>query len=441
MVGTSLAERALFLRAYASFSRPPVHRDALRAHQARRLRWLLPAVAALPYYCGAGLDPTATLEAFPIIDRQIQRAHFAALNTRGLELGAAAALADSAAQNPAAQNPATQNSAAQNRAARNASDPGGRGAGLTAGWSSGTSGERGLFLADRRERALFAAAMLARLLPGALLAPREDRVALFLRSDSALYHGVESRRLRLEHFSLAADLEESVSRLAAFAPTLVIAPPRVLRQLDWESLPGGVPLRVYAAAERLDEIDASPLRAALGARLHQIYQASEGHLGQTCALGTLHLNEDLLLVEREWLDTRRFVPVVTDLYRRTQPLVRYRMSDILAVRSCTCGSPMAAVEVVGRREEVFRSASGPVYPDQLAAALRRLALADYRLHELAPGEASLWVSPAERAPLAAAALGRAFPGISWVPGAAPGPRDPERKLQRITRAGSAGESS
>ena len=70
----------------------------------------------------------------------------------------------------------------------------------------------------------------------------------------------------------------------------------------------------------------------------------------------LHLNEDIVYIEREYLDDRRFVPVVTDLERKAQPIIRYRLNDILVERKepCGCGSPFLALEKIeGREDDVF----------------------------------------------------------------------------------------
>ena len=47
--------------------------------------------------------------------------------------------------------------------------------------------------------------------------------------------------------------------------------------------------------------------------IDQVYQATEGFLACTCSAGHLHLNEDIIFVEKEYLDERRFYPVITDL--------------------------------------------------------------------------------------------------------------------------------
>lgn len=36
-------------------------------------------------------------------------------------------------------------------------------------------------------------------------------------------------------------------------------------------------------------------------------------------------------IEKEWLDETRFVPIITDLMRTSQPIVRYRLDDVLVI--------------------------------------------------------------------------------------------------------------
>ena len=42
----------------------------------------------------------------------------------------------------------------------------------------------------------------------------------------------------------------------------------------------------------------------------------------------LHLNEDIIFVEKQYLDGRRFYPVITDFKRTSQPVYRYQLNDI-----------------------------------------------------------------------------------------------------------------
>jgi len=282
--------------------------------------------------------------------------------------------------------------------------------GLTVGLSSGTSGTRGLFLVSAAERDAWSGAALAKVLPGSIFA--RQRVAFCLRANSRLYSTVGSRRLRFEYFDLLRPLAEHVHRLNTLRPTLLIAPPSLLRMLAEAQAAGRLriaPVKIVSVAEVLDPLDAAFIEARFGQPVHQVYQCAEGFLGSTCRLGTLHLNEDLLVIQREWLDQaqRKFVPVITDFHRTSQPIIRYRLDDILTARAepCACGSPLAALETIeGRCDDLFYLpglAGGwvPVFPDFVRRALLGASpeLAGYVVRQLAPDrvEAAL-ATPAEQ---------------------------------------------
>ncbi len=284
---------------------------------------------------------------------------------------------------------------------------------ITVGLSSGTSGNRGLFLASGQERARYAGTILAKLLPGSLF--ERHRVAFFLRANSNLYSGSSSRFLRFEFFDLLAPIQEHLERLEELQPTLLFAPPSVLRQLAEAMSHNPMnlrPQRIFSVAEVLDPIDESYLEVRFGQRIHQVYQCTEGFLGVTCPHGTLHLNEDLVIIEKEWLDrsTRKFVPIITDFRRETQPILRYRLNDILTEREfpCPCGSVFTALESIeGRCDDILTlHPLGPgapilVYPDFIRRAIMLAsdAILDYRVIQGNTGawNVSLHIPNAERA--------------------------------------------
>ena len=116
----------------------------------------------------------------------------------------------------------------------------------------------------------------------------------------------------------------------------------------------------------MDEVERGWIASALGARPDPIYQATEGFLGASCKHGLLHLNEDVLIIEREPVaGTNRFLPVVTDLRRTTQPMVRVRLDDLLEPLKapCPCGSPLLAVRgVEGRLGDLWRWSGAVITP-------------------------------------------------------------------------------
>lgn len=337
-------------------------RAALVAHQARRLerfrRSVLPRMAFYRDRAGAPLTD------WPVMDKLSVQEHFAGLNRLGIGYDEALALAQE----------------------------GGERDGVTFGMSSGTSGRRGLYLIDAAERWTWAAVMLARALPkGGLF--RRHRVALMLAANSRLYATAqESGRVTFRFFDLRAGLDAHVPALEAYQPTLLVAPAHVLGLMARQGV-AIRPERVFSAAEVLDPLEETAIAAAWGDPVHQIYQCTEGFFGITCPHGTLHLNEDYLLVEQEWLDKgrRAFNPVITDFSRHTQALVRYRMNDVLiaAEAPCPCGSPLMTIDrVEGRRDDILLvgDARGMVFPDHVRALVLDAAPAaeDFRVVQTAP---------------------------------------------------------
>ncbi|HEX7816518.1 F390 synthetase-related protein [Dyella sp.] len=361
-------------------------RDALRAHQERRWRALATFVTGhSPFYASyAG----QSLEVFPVMDKAAWMAAFNRINTVGLDLDDAWTIATRAEVSRDFR-PDWH--------------------GIAIGLSTGTSGARGVFLASRHERLQWAAAMLARMLPDGLLA--RARIALLLRAGSNLYDTLDGgARLSFRYVDLTQPFADVLAQLAHWQPSVLVGPPSVLA-LVADAVRAGrlhlAPARVVAAAEVLDEIDERRMRETFGVRIEQIYQATEGFLGTTCVHGTLHLHEDVLLFEKDWIDRegRRFAPVVTDLYRRTQPVIRYRLNDVLVERAtpCPCGSPFTGIErIEGREDDILwlRHVRGqgwvPVFADVLSRALLQAdtAIVDYRIEQRALDHLHLAVEPA-----------------------------------------------
>ncbi|SJN23441.1 Adenylate-forming enzyme [Microbacterium esteraromaticum] len=332
----------------------------LRAH----LRFL---VVHSPYFRQLTGGAVPKLGELPLMDKAVMMSNFDALNTVGITRDHAEELA---------------------MAGERSRDFADELDGCSVGLSSGTSGHRGLFVVSRAEREAWAGTVLARTLPrGKILG---HRIALFLRADNTLYESVASRAVTFEYFDIFDEFAGNLARLEAFQPTILVAPPSVLLQIAASAPVGTQSLqKAYAVAEVLEEMDSARIRSALKLDvLHQIYQCTEGFLAHTCELGTIHLNEDAVLFEREELGDHRFVPIVTDLRRRAQPIVRYRLGDILRERStpCPCGSALTAIErIEGREGDTLLlagadGASKPVFADVLSRALLYAdGFLDYRI--------------------------------------------------------------
>ena len=318
-----------------------------------------------------------------VIDKKIMMENFSRLNTVGIDRDEAFKVAF---------------------AAENSRDFSSTLNGVTVGLSSGTSGNRGLFLASDQERAIHAGTILAKILPRSILA--KNRVAFFMRANSNLYTASQSSRIRFEFFDLLKSIEVHFSRLNELSPTLLFAPPSMLIRLAEAQKNRHIqinPLKIFSIAETLDPLDQKNIELSFGQKVHQIYQCTEGFLGTTCVEGTLHLNEDCVHVEPEWLDEShsKFIPIVTDFTRTSQPIIRYRLNDILTMKKtpCPCGSVMMALEVIeGRSDDViyFVSAEGKrvsVFPDFIRRVILTASdqIEEYQVKQKIDGELNVYI--------------------------------------------------
>jgi putative adenylate-forming enzyme len=317
--------------------------------------------------------------------------------------------------------------------------------GYTVGLSSGTSGNRGLFVASADERAEWAGSAIARVLPTLVPGLVPERVAFFLRANSNLYQSVGSRRIAFRFFDLSRPFEAHLEELRAQAPTVLVAPPSMLRLLAEAGLEGRISLApriVVSVAEVLEPLDEGVIRRGLGRVVHQIYQATEGFLGSSCAYGTLHLAEDVVLFEEELVPGAldgAFHPILTDFRRRSQPIVRYRLDDVLVPRRspCTCGSVARALDrVEGRADDLLATRQGPLFPDfaRRAVILSDPRIVDYRVRQTALDRVELFTDPPDAWGAAAHALEALFAArgtvvrIDRIERPLP---DPLRKLRRV----------
>jgi putative adenylate-forming enzyme len=391
-------------------------RGAIARHQDRGCARLTEAArATIPFY----RDKGPGFEDLPVIDKSIQQSRFHEFNRPGITLEEAVeALAEGRDKVR----------------------------GHFVGQSTGTSGNRGRFVISPAERFAWLGTIVAKAVPDALV--RRRGVALALPGFSSLYKSASSgSRIRLAFFDLALGVEAWREDLAAFGPEILVAPPKVLRRLAEDGVLGGV--EPFSGAEVLDPIDRQIIEQATGRRVREIYMATEGLFGVGCRHGTLHLAEDVVKFEWEKVEgSDLVVPIVTDMVRRVQPMIRYRMNDLLELSAapCPCGSPFRAVERIhGRMDDVFEldTAGGrtTVTPDVLRNAVvdSDSRIRDYRIVQKADGGVKVELEeglPEEVHAAVRDALDRAFarlgaaPAVSTSSGVTP---RFDRKLRRVER--------
>lgn len=182
-----------------------------------------------------------------------------------------------------------------------------------------------------------------------------------------LHHRGGWRRLHYRVLSVQRPLTEIVEELNAFDPAVLTGYPSALELLAEEQVAGRLRIRpviVELGGESVVEDDRARVRAGLGDALHDAYAASEFlALAFDCAQGWLHVNSDWAILEPVDADLGPTPPgepshtvLLTNLANLVQPIIRYDLGDSVVARPerCPCGSPLPAIRVQGRRDDVLR---------------------------------------------------------------------------------------
>jgi putative adenylate-forming enzyme len=370
--------------------------DVEQIQAAGMARFRKQVMSQSPFYRDYANSP---LSEIPIITKREMLENFDRMNTAGIKLTDAQAIGLQAERD------------------RNFSPMIGN---ITVGLSSGTSGSRGVFLVSKEERLRWAGTMLAHALPHSILKP--TRIAFFLRANSNLYTTLNrGKHLALDFYDITAgqllgssgsgkDAEAYVDRLSRTQPDVLVAPASILRHLSNLAYTGQfhiAPKRIFSVGEVLEPDDRKHIEGVFDMRVDQIYQCTEGFLGISDGSGTLQLNEAFVIIEKEWIDqaSGRFRPVITDFSRTTQPIIRYRLDDILIEDRSHRGPFTALKQIEGRADSTlyFPTANGslkPVFADAIRQAVLAsdLGSAEYHIVQSAPDKIEMQWGPAPAVP-------------------------------------------
>lgn len=241
--------------------------------------------------------------------------------------------------------------------------------------TSGSTGRRGIFLYDLDEWTTVLASYARVYAWGGVRVGLTRRSRVAVVSTTTPFHQsarvgstVQSPLVPTLRLDAADPLERNVARLNAFRPEALVAYASMARALAVEQLEGRLriaPSAVFSASEVLTEEARRLIARAWGKPPYNVYGATEtATVAAECEHQRgLHFFEDLVI--SEVVDERnRPVPpgeygakvLVTVLFSRTQPLIRYEMSDSLCESRETCpsGRPYAMLEgIQGRLEEVL----------------------------------------------------------------------------------------
>jgi phenylacetate-CoA ligase len=241
--------------------------------------------------------------------------------------------------------------------------------------TSGSSGRKSIIANNRQEWAMILASYLrANQWSGVRTGPAH-RVKMAVVSSNTPWHqssrvaaSARSPFIASERLSAAAPLPEVVARLNKFQPDILVAYGSMIRTLAYEQLAGQLkitPRGVNSSSEVLTGEARAAATHAWNIAPFNVYAATEtGGIAAECDQHRgMHLFEDLVIPEVVD-DDYNPVPLgepgsrllVTVLFSRTVPLIRYEMTDRLrlADRLCPCGRPFRLVESIeGRTDDVI----------------------------------------------------------------------------------------
>lgn len=208
---------------------------------------------------------------------------------------------------------------------------------------------------------------------------------------------LRSRLVPTLRLDVTAPMAETVAALNRFQPRLLVGYASALKPLAAEQRAGRLhisPHAVMSASEVLSPHTALELQAAWGTAPFDVYAATEtAGIASPCIYRNRHVYEDLLIIEPVDQGGKPVPPgttgaklLVTVLFSRTLPLIRYELSDRVRLggRGCACGRPFTLLEdVEGRVEDVLHlpgtSGSVTVHPIVFHHVLDQAALAGWQV--------------------------------------------------------------
>ena len=169
---------------------------------------------------------------------------------------------------------------------------------------------------------------------------------------------------RLRSISFLQPVTSLVAELHRNSPTVVATYPSAAVLLAEECLAGRLriaPKEIWTGGETLSPAMRAFVHKAFECPVISSYGTSEFlSLASECSLGSLHLNSDWVILEP--VDARgdpvpRGTPgvttLLTNLANHVQPLIRYDISDRVALHpgTCACGCRLPMIDVEGRCDD------------------------------------------------------------------------------------------
>jgi phenylacetate-CoA ligase len=194
---------------------------------------------------------------------------------------------------------------------------------------------------------------------------------------------------RVLRLSVTDPIPRLVEALNAFRPQALNAYPSVAALLADEQLAGRLriaPRIVSTSSELRTPETGERIERAFGVRPFDLYGTTEGLWGVDCEHHDgIHLFEDWCIVEV--VDGERLL--VTNLFNRTLPLIRFEVSDVVTLdrEPCRCGRTLPRMRAIrGRLDDVLQlpgagGRSVPVHPTQFSLVAGDPAVREFQVRQ------------------------------------------------------------
>ena len=184
-----------------------------------------------------------------------------------------------------------------------------------------------------------------------------------------IYEALRADQLNAPKVSVTMPIAEVVAALNVYQPDVIITYPSYIKVLIVEQRERRLhlaPKAIYSVAETLAPEVCDLVRETWGIRVSNRYNSTETFAsGSECEhFNGIHLPEDIVIYEpvddgNHPVDENTYSSklLITTLFNRALPLIRYELSDMvkMTTASCSCGRPFSRVtSIIGRREEVLR---------------------------------------------------------------------------------------
>lgn len=189
-------------------------------------------------------------------------------------------------------------------------------------------------------------------------------------------------REREQVVSLEQTLDDVVAQLNSFDPAILQGYPSAIRQLAQQQRSGRLRIQpglIATGGETVDIEERQQMAAVFGAPVVDGYASSECLLlAPTCRYEWLHYRSDWMILEPVDAEYGPVQPgeasqtvLLTNLSNRVQPIIRYDLGDSILVSPdpCECGSPLPAIRVTGRQDDILRFQSEGTLVDVLPLAM------------------------------------------------------------------------